>query len=191
MKIKFVTQEGEYAQLHQRIIQINADLAELTGQQTHPSEVQVSKKTKSLPEAYDLVRQYTMSLYGVFQKRFQEAPACACATAHVINLRLQSIDDKNGRATGAVRFKVIFSYDMKTAMISREPWDCNDPVLPIEAAKLLALPSLKLQPASAIEPSHSTRQYMKRIGGRVSSIFSSKKRLAVSTTPVNHAPESG
>ncbi|KAI5847998.1 hypothetical protein BZA05DRAFT_446717 [Tricharina praecox] len=94
MKIKFVAKEGDYSSLHQDIVQINHELATLAMLRTCPAEVSM---------------------------RLQEAPACTCDAAHIVNLRLQSIIDKQGRAAGAVRFKVTFSYDLKNAMCGGNP----------------------------------------------------------------------
>jgi len=95
-KLKFIFREGECVALLQRVYQINADLANLTMQQTRPTEVETAGRgqNRTLPETYNLVRQYTMNLHSVFWKRLQEAPACRCTVAHIINLRLQSIADK-------------------------------------------------------------------------------------------------
>jgi len=131
-RLKFVFQEEEYKDLLSRVYQINADLATLTMQQTRPTEVQISKRIRTLPEAYNLVRQYTTKLHRLL---FQEAPVCKCAVAHVVNLRLQKIIlDKQGQNTGAVRFKILFSFDRKIVMISRVPSDWQEPeIQPAEA----------------------------------------------------------
>lgn len=137
------------------------------------------------------MRQYTMTIYGVFQMRLQEAPACTCDAAHIVNLRLQSIIDKQGRAAGAVRFKVTFSYDLKNAMVSRTPWDFNGSGFrPIEAEKP-TVPAVKLQPAPVIKPHQPKQQVKKKFGSKVGSIFSSDNQPAVRTTSTKHTFKSG
>jgi hypothetical protein len=198
-KLKFVSREQEYKDLLSRIYEINADLATLTMQQTRPTEVQLSKRTRNLPETYNLVREYATKLHGLFQNKFQEAPACSCVTAHVVNLRLQGILDKHGQNIGAVRFKILFSFDRKTAMISRVPWDWQDTEIPITEAPTAAPSTVAMNLAvptppfpGSVEPEvtpQRKRDWLKEKFSRLSALFESQD-TAVCNAPTKNTPKS-
>jgi hypothetical protein len=196
-KLKFVSREQEYKDLLSRVYQINADLATLTMQQTRPTEIQLSKRTRTLPEAYNLVREYATKLHGLFQNKFQEAPACSCVTAHVVNLRLQGILDKQAQNVGAVRFKIIFSFDRKTAMISRVPWDWQETELPTTeattatssgtATNLAAVSTLPIPGSIELESApQRKRDWLKEKFSKFSAIFETQDKAApTKNTPKN------
>lgn len=92
-----------------------------------------------------------MSLHDVFRQNLTE-PSCICGPGHVVNLRLQDIIDKQGRASGTLKFKVLFAFGINTVMISRIPWDTQamqDEIKPESGPKQSPLTPVGLQLANS------------------------------------------
>jgi hypothetical protein len=132
---------------------------------------------------------------------FQEVPACTCAVAHVVNLQLQNfIYDEQSRNTGVLRFKIIFSSDRKTIMISRLPWDSQEVEMQLDEAAeataavetTTATSSLSSQVLESVGPElavslQTKRDQFKRKLRNALSLFDFRERDPVSKTSARHS----
>lgn len=145
IKIRHLRKKGDCLTSLTRFREINQDLVGLSGQQSAPpcAVGERSRKLQKLPNAYQSIRDYAINLQEVFR---EELPSLTCkcegASAHSVNMRLQTVKDKGGQHldTGSLKYVVYFSFEMNTATIARLPWDWRDPEAPPETQYVYAAP---------------------------------------------------